>query len=96
MVAHRATHEKACEVFECEYNWLYHTLTRPIFEKPEIKPEAKLEVIASEIQSWLDYQEKQYRQENTPLSDNSHLYTPPIWPTRGVLKEWVKVLRKEK
>lgn len=84
------------EVFEERYKWMYDTLTKPIFGKPEIEPEGKLEVIASEIQSWLDYQEKQYRQENILLSDDSHLYAPPVWPTRGVLEEWVKVLREEK
>lgn len=47
-----------------------------------------LEVIAAQIQFWLDYQEQQ-----GPVDDDTVLRTPPVSPTRGVLKNWVKAIR---
>jgi len=62
--------------------------THPSFEQ---RNPALLE-IAIQVQYWLDYQERIYGLENTQLNDDSHLYAPPIWPTRGMLKNWVAAL----
>jgi len=68
----------------------FHT---PLYLHPsfEQRNPALLE-IAIQVQYWLDYQERIYGLENTQLNDDSHLYAPPIWPTRGMLKNWVAAL----
>lgn len=55
--------------------------------------EDKLKEIALHIQGWLDYQESEYGAEGVALSDDSHLYAPPVWPTRGALKAWISVMK---
>lgn len=53
----------------------------------------QLEFIAGEIQSWLDYQKKGSDENGSALMDDTHLMSPPFWPTRGVLKNWVEALK---
>lgn len=54
--------------------------------------EMRLDAIAGEIQYWLDFQESDHEK----IDDDLHVMSPPSWPTRGVLKLWIKVLKGEK
>lgn len=56
-------------------------------------PYYTLNVIANEIQHWLDFQEQERKNENLPMSDSTCLMAPPYWPTRGMLKSWIRELR---
>jgi len=58
--------------------------------------QVKLEEIALQIQRWLDEQEDDYRDLNINLTDGSLIISPLVFPSRGTLQEWVKVLRNEK
>ena len=51
-----------------------------------------LGAIADQIQHWLDYNEGGFLGCDPPMGDDTHVI-PPVWPTRGMLKNWVKVLR---
>lgn len=62
--------------------------------------EEKLRAIADTIQGWLDFQNREHArdaqlQATPPLSDRTHFMSPPVWPTRGTLKNWIKVLNGE-
>lgn len=56
---------------------------------------SELTMMASTLQYWLDEQKKQYIEDGVVplLNDNTDLYNPPIRPTRGVVKKWVKFLK---
>jgi len=53
----------------------------------ESKPQDGLHAIADVIQGWLDFNER------PDATDDTHIMSPPVWPTRGTLKVWVKTLR---
>lgn len=46
-------------------------------------------IIALIIQNWLDYQEAERAREGCPTEDDTCLMCPPVWPSRGALKQWV-------
>jgi hypothetical protein len=48
--------------------------------------------IVLQIKSWLAFHESTCNSEGLELSDDLHIMSPPVWPSRGVLKEWVRVL----
>lgn len=54
--------------------------------------EEKLQIIADEVQGWLDWQERTHR-GGGPLTHDTHLISCPYWPSRGQLLNWIKVLR---
>jgi hypothetical protein len=54
----------------------------------------KRELIAQQLQYWLDMQEAQYKSNDLAVTDST-LVRPTEWPSRGVLKEWIKILVKE-
>jgi hypothetical protein len=45
--------------------------------------------IARIVQAWLDHQDAERKREGLPTDDDTHLMTPPVWPNRGALKNWV-------
>lgn len=51
----------------------------------------QLDNIANELQSWVDFRADQ----KPPISDDTHIISPPHWPTVGTLRNWISVLRKE-
>jgi hypothetical protein len=51
-----------------------------------------LNTIADVLQGWLDYNKEGFK--GISFDDNSHVI-PPFWPSRGKLKNWIKVLRNE-
>lgn len=53
----------------------------------------KLNAIAATLDYWLKSQKLQRDKESIATNDGTHVITPPSWPTRGTLKEWIKVLR---
>lgn len=57
----------------------------------------KLTVIANELQYWLDTNDAQQLEAigKDRCEDDTHVISPPSWPTRGVLKEWIKAMRQE-
>lgn len=64
------------------------------------KPEQELAVmtndekrieLAKQFQYWLDINERHHSADGTTVEDSMHV-TPPNWPTRGVLKEWINIL----
>lgn len=58
-----------------------------------ITREDQLEIIADELQGWLDYHAKDFEGDMSELDDLA-IMVPPVWPSRGVLKNWVEVLRR--
>lgn len=57
---------------------------------------AQLLVIADVLQNWLDYQQEQWEREgNGGINDDVHFMTPPVYPTRGTLRNWITALRVE-
>ena len=44
--------------------------------------------IADELQTWLDYI------KTDKITDYS-MVTPAIWPNRGTVKAWIKILRSD-
>jgi hypothetical protein len=50
------------------------------------------DAIARTLQSWLDWHA---RDSGAEPSDDQHIMTVPVWPSRGVLKNWIKVIRGE-
>lgn len=52
-----------------------------------------LNEIAIQVQSWLDWQEQERIKEKLSISEDTHLMRVPVWPSRGQLKEWVRVLK---
>jgi hypothetical protein len=48
--------------------------------------------IARIVQHWLDHQDAERKREGLPTDDDTHLMTPPAWPNRGALKNWVSGL----
>lgn len=50
----------------------------------------RLKAMANLFQYWLDYQEE----NGYVITDDTHFRTPPEYPTRGTLKQWVKILRE--
>ena len=59
----------------------------------EMTRDEKLNEIAFTLEYWLQCQKRDYERQGCPLTDDSHLIAPPYWPTRGMLKEWIKALR---
>jgi hypothetical protein len=55
--------------------------------------EDKLKLIADQLQHWLDFQAEQRAREDLPCADDTHIITPPTWPTRAQLQAWIEVLR---
>ena len=58
------------------------------------------QIICTELQSWLDWHERQRSQEGRSeegraVTDDMHIYGPPKWPTRGMLKAWIAHLSAE-
>lgn len=53
----------------------------------------KLNEIANQVQQWLDWQERERKEEGLACTDDTHMMRVPVWPTRGQLKEWVNVLK---
>lgn len=54
--------------------------------------ERKLKTIALVIEGWLNYDTEMRDEEGLPVNDDCHLRSPPVWPTRGMLREWIKAL----
>lgn len=51
-----------------------------------------LSAIADQLQHWLDYHAREHAgREHLP--DDMHIYHPPVWPTRGVIKAWIQTMR---
>lgn len=61
----------------------------------QLQRQDKLNEIANILQYWLDHQKAQRDLLSITTSDLTHLIQPPSWPTRGTLKEWIKILRGE-
>src|SRR5262249_49504921 len=55
-------------------------------------PSAAFGVIADALQGWLDYHPREHAGRGD-LPADMHIYHPPVWPTRGVLKTWIAALR---
>lgn len=55
---------------------------------------SKLDVIARQLQSWLDWQEQERAREGIETTDDTHIMRPPVWPTRGTIKAWIKALQE--
>jgi hypothetical protein len=55
--------------------------------------QASLDVVATTLQYWLDYQALHNPTEL--LNDDRHIVSPPSWPSRGTLKNWIAVLRQQ-
>ena len=62
-------------------------------DSPATLGEYQAGVLADEFQSWLDFQERQYAAESVQVADDTHLVSPPMWPTRGTIKNWIALLR---
>lgn len=59
---------------------------------PVPQPNAAHAAIADTLQGWLDYQAREHSARRE-LPDGMHIYHPPVWPTRGVIKRWIEALR---
>ena len=57
------------------------------------KRETGLSFIADELQSWLDYQTEERYSEGLSTNNDTVIITPPSWPSRGMLKNWIKVIK---
>lgn len=56
--------------------------------------EDKLNEIANILDYWLRSHKLERDKQHIPTNDDTHIHSvPSSWPTRGTLKEWVKVLR---
>lgn len=58
--------------------------------------EAALKTISLVIEGWLNYDTAKRDEEGLPVNDDCHVRSPPVWPTRGMLREWVKALHDPK
>ena len=52
-------------------------------------------IIANVLQSWLDFHEQDCGKDGVQITDASHIMSPPVWPTRGQIENWIKVLREQ-
>ena len=48
--------------------------------------------IADELKSWLDFHARDCEKDGVSITDDSHIMSPPKWPTRGQLKKWIETL----
>ena len=55
-----------------------------------------LSIIASTIQSWIDWNIKQRNKEGLDTPPDTHVMQVPAWPSIDVLRNWVKILSTEK
>jgi hypothetical protein len=66
----------------------------PAAERDYMTRDEKLNEIALTLEYWLQSQKLQRDKEHIATSDDTHIISvPSSWPTRGTLKEWIKVLR---
>lgn len=55
-----------------------------------------LEAIRRQIARWVDYDVQQRAKEGLSSNDDTHLVSPPVWPSHGQLRRWAEVfLRAE-
>ena len=54
----------------------------------------KLDVMACACQDWIDFDRKVRDREELETNDGTHIMSPPVWPSHGMLKEWVKTLNE--
>ena len=72
--------------------------TRPAVGASELKAqlydkrEAALREIALQIDGWMLFDKAQRDKEGLTTNDDTNIIAPPVWPSHGQLKEWVKVL----
>lgn len=53
---------------------------------------AALDTIAKSVQWWMDFDKGQRDKEGIETTDDTHIYSPPTWPSYGMLKNWVAAL----
>lgn len=68
-----------------------HSLPR--IEREAMTRDEALNEIGTQVQRWLDWQEREREEECLSCNDDTHMMRVPVWPTRGQLKEWVKILK---
>lgn len=45
------------------------------------------------LQGWLSHQYRERRQEGLHTDDDTAIMTPPVWPSRGMIKNWIAALQ---
>jgi hypothetical protein len=53
-----------------------------------------MQQIIKTIEAWISHQERVYAAAGMKLEDSYELKTLPAMPTRGQLKEWVRVMKE--
>jgi hypothetical protein len=84
-----------------EESWVQHTpdysmegaQASPASAHPEMSRQEKLNCIALTLEYWLNSQASERKNEGIETTDDTAIISPPSWPTRGTLKEWIRVLR---
>jgi len=55
-----------------------------------------LQTISEVLESWIEWEKyKRNKHGDPPPNDETNIMSPPEWPSVGVLKRWIKVLRDE-
>lgn len=55
--------------------------------------ETALREIAFQLEAWIIFDKRQRDRENLETTDDTNIISPPVWPSHGQLKEWIRVLR---
>lgn len=63
--------------------------------KPTLKElDHRLDFITRELQWWMEFDNMIYKQEGRqPPGDDKSIMCTPMWPTHGMLKNWVETLQ---
>ena len=54
----------------------------------------KLDCMEKQFQWWIDFNTGAYKKEGMTATDDTVLMTPPEWPSHGVLKAWVALMKE--
>ncbi len=54
--------------------------------------DVRLDSIRRIVLRWMEFDRTQREKEGLDTFDNTHIMSPPTWPTHGQLKNWVKCL----